>query len=121
MSAHPVCQKCFENDQSEAVLSSVQGCRLHPASPKVDVYWHDADNRFYKIRPMPDKEISGGFIMCHFGPQCKGVKCTYAHSRAEQDAWNRQKFGKLCYIVGSAETSNAVMSCERYYYERVRV
>ena len=39
------------------------------------------------IRPMPKIDLHGGFAMCDLF-RCKGISCTYAHSKEEQRAWN---------------------------------
>lgn len=44
------------------------------------------------IRPMPRNISLNGrkFILCRRGPRCVGEKCTFAHSKEERNAWNRQ-------------------------------
>ena len=102
-----VCRDCLNEDPANYQLSKqcVAPSRHHP-SPKVLVHWYHG--RFYQIRPVPlATKLSGLFAMCEFGIQCRGDTCTYAHSKAEQDAWNTKKFGeryhnytsKLTYVI----------------------
>ena len=92
---YSVCQACFEENPANYQLPEERFCRRHPDGGRVNVYWDDVNYQFfYKIRPMPNKEISGRFVLCHFGSQCKGERCTFAHTRAEQDEWNKQSKDK---------------------------
>ena len=88
-----VCPKCLERDPTNYSVFThecVDPSR-HDQSLRVQVYWQDG---LHRIRPVPNKEITGRFILCYLGPWCKGDRCTYAHSVAEQNAWNREKFGE---------------------------
>ena len=99
MSLAFVCLNCFQEDPTDyGRLSAKLECRRHPNAKRVEVYWDYMHSRFnlYKIRPMPNKEISGRFIICRFDLNCKGERCTYAHSRAEQEEWNRLKSAGEC-------------------------
>ena len=88
-----VCPKCLERDPTNYSLFTrkcVDPSR-HGQNFGVQVYWQDG--LLHPIRPVPDVQIAGRFILCSFFPRCKkGDKCTYAHNEAERDAWN-QKFG----------------------------
>ena len=97
--AYCVCLNCFREDPTDyGRLSAELECRRHPNAKRVEVYWDYEHSRFnlYKIRPLPNKEISGRFIICRFDRNCKGERCTYAHSRAEQEEWNRLKSAGEC-------------------------
>lgn len=93
MSGGLVCRECF--------LANPHGdhrgidCRKHPQAERCNVVWSATNNCFtvQLIRPVPDKYISGRFIMCNFDQRCKGDRCTYAHSDAELKEWNRSKQG----------------------------
>ena len=81
------CRTCFLTDPTNY---HGRECHSHPDAGRNDVVWDDRSKAYvlYKIRPVPDKEIKGRFIMC-FGSLCtKGQRCTYAHTEAEQLEWN---------------------------------
>ena len=87
---YSICRTCFVADPADH-----QGleCRSHPGAKINDVVWDGRSNKYvlYKIRPVPEKVIKGRFIMCSFGSLCRGQRCTYAHTEAEQLEWNRIK------------------------------
>ena len=90
-----VCRQCLERDPTNyrLITHKCETPSRHDQSLRVQVYWQD--DFLHPIRPVPNKEITGRFTLCHFGPQCmKGDRCTYAHSEVERDAWNREKFGE---------------------------
>lgn len=89
-----VCRVCLEQDPTNyrLVTHKCEATSRHDQSLRVLVYWYEG--RLHPIRPMPNKDIPRLFMMCEFGYRCRGHECTYAHSKAEQDAWNKKKFGE---------------------------
>ena len=94
---YSVCGKCFLENPEDYNLAKEPICHRHPNTRKMEVFWDRAKGLFFhKTRPVPDKQIRGRFVLCTFEYQCKGERCTYAHSLAEQEEWNRLKTsGKL--------------------------
>ena len=87
---YSICRACFRSDPTNRDIA--RECHRHRNEGRIDVVWDDVRNRFvlYQIRPVPDKEIKGRFIMCPLGSRCsKGQRCTYAHTEAEQREWNK--------------------------------
>ena len=92
--SYSVCGKCFLESPGDSRLPAEPNCRRHPNAARIDVLWDNVNLHFYRqTRPVPDKWIRGRFVLCTFESQCKGERCTFAHSVAEQKQWNKLKDG----------------------------
>ena len=112
-----VCKDCFEDYPKNTKLLNTQ-CQCSPShkSSTVKDLIHVAVNdedMLEKIRPLPKKSPPGkGFVLCKNadGSCYRGDKCTYAHGKAEQKAWNAQLSGSK---IGSE-----LYTCRCTYYLR---
>ncbi len=83
------CEYCLEaNPWNTQLLTTECSC---PVVVPVDVAIND-EGMLERIRPLPTMLPSGRFILCKNsdGSCYRGNHCTYAHSKAEQEAWNAQ-------------------------------
>ena len=86
-----VCRTCFLRNSGAAE----ELCYEHDGG-RCDVMWDESRQCFreYQIRPVPERQIKGRFIICSFDGRCRGERCSYAHSDAEQKEWNAKLSGE---------------------------
>ncbi len=92
-----VCKDCLEANPKNTELLSTQGCSPSHKSSRADLVHVQVaisdEGMLEKIRPLPKSLPPGkGFIRCKNadGLCQRGPTCTFAHSKAEQKAWNAQ-------------------------------
>ena len=90
--ADNVCFRCFQNDSSDESLVRIY-CKnyvQHTGVPPIPVTWSGRTWALVPIRPLPDPYLlDGNYVRCNGNPaQCRGERCTFAHSDEELAVWN---------------------------------
>ena len=91
MSEVELCQDCFYKYRIDPFKTCTCGGK------KVRATWNDERVRYettaMSIRPLPDNlrgKVRTYVAMCDpYKGTCRREKCTFAHGKAEQKAWNR--------------------------------
>ncbi len=114
------CEYCLEaNPWNTQLLTTECSC---PVVVPVDVAIND-EGMLERIRPLPTMLPSGRFILCkNLDGSCyRGNHCTYAHSKAEQEAWNAQletggdsKIGSEFYILSVVQNCSLIAGCDQF-------
>lgn len=89
--ATEVCRRCHERNPSDVSLLTLK-CRSKLEHSQHDKVLVTEDcGTLVKIRPMPARYRPPRFFRkCYDGGTCKFYpKCTYAHSEAEKNVWNK--------------------------------
>ncbi len=114
-----VCEYCLEvNPWNTQLLTTECSC---PVIVPVEVAIND-EEMLERIRPLPRSLPSGRFILCKNGDgSCyRGNHCTYAHSKAEQEAWNAQLDTEGVSKIGS-EFLYPIRGSNSYHFQFVPV